>query len=109
MVFVYWDIAILLHTRALLQRSASKGRQDERSLVDLLVIVFAQLLFFLSSEGTERCGDITVGVLAADHEPNLARGVGGDCSVSVLNGWEDFLTILLELSDQWEVEPLVLG
>ena len=77
--------------------------------MDLLVVVLAKLLFFLHGEGTERLGNVTVGILAADHESNLAGWVGGDGGVSVLDGWENFLAILLELGDQWKVEPLVFG
>ena len=61
-----------MHATHLLQRSPSKGRQDERSLVDLLVVVLAKRLLLFSGEGTERLGDITVGILAADHETDLA-------------------------------------
>jgi len=77
--------------------------------VDLLVVVLAQLLLFLGRKGTERLGDIAIGVLAADHEANLPRWVGRDGGVSILDSWEDFLAILLQLGNQWEVEPLIFS
>jgi len=77
--------------------------------VDVGVVVAAQLLLFLRSEGTKRSADIAGGILATDHEANLTRWVGGDGCVGVLGDWEDFLAVLLELGDQWEVEPLVFS
>jgi len=77
--------------------------------VDLLVVVLAKLLLFLGRKGTERLGDIAIGVLAADHEANLPRWVGRDGGVSILDSWEDFLAILLQLGNQWEVEPLIFS
>ena len=77
--------------------------------MDLGVIVSAQLILLLGSPAAKRLGDIALRILAADHESNLARGVGGDGRVSILHGWEDFLAILLQLGDEREVEPLILG
>lgn len=77
--------------------------------MNLLVVVLAQLVLFLSGPGAERGLEVAVGVLAADHEADLTRGVGGDGGVSVLDVGEDGLAVLLELSDEREVEPLVLG
>lgn len=77
--------------------------------MDLLVVVLAKLLLFLGRKGTERLGDIAIGVLAADHEANLPRWVGRDGGVSILDSWEDFLAILLQLGNQWEVEPLIFS
>jgi hypothetical protein len=39
----------------------------------------------------------------------LAGWVGGDGGVCVFDGGEDLLAVLLQLGDQWEVEPLVLS
>jgi hypothetical protein len=39
----------------------------------------------------------------------LTRWVGGNGGICVFNGWEDLLAVLLQLGDQWEVQPLVLG
>jgi len=77
--------------------------------MDLLVVVSAKLLFLLSGECAERLGNIAVGVLAAYHESDLARWVGGDGGIGVLDGWENFLAVLLELGYQWEMKPLVFG
>ena len=77
--------------------------------MDLSVVVTAELLLLLGGEGAERLGDVAATILAADHEADLARWVGWDGGVAILDGWEDLLAILLELGDQWEVEPLVLS
>lgn len=93
----------------LLQGLSSEGRQDERSLVDVRVVVSAQLLLLLLGPRPERHLDVGVGVLAAHHEADLARWVGWDGGVSVLSHREDFLAVLLELGDELQVEPLVLS
>lgn len=93
----------------LLQGLSSEGRQDERSLVDVRVVVSAQLLLLLLGPRPQGHLDIGVGVLAAHHEADLARGVGRDGGVSVLGNGEDLLAVLLELGDELQVEPLVLG
>lgn len=95
--------------RLLPQSLAGKVGQDERSLVDLLAVVLAQLLLLLLGPGAHGLLDVAVGVLAADHEADLAGGVGGDGGVGVLDGGEDLLAVLHELGDERHVEPLVLG
>jgi hypothetical protein len=92
----------------------SKGQlgevgEDERSLVDLGVVVAVALVLLVLGEGTKGLRDVTVGVLGADHESNLSGGVGRDGSVGVLDGGEDLTARLLELSDELKVKPLVLG
>jgi hypothetical protein len=77
--------------------------------VNLGIVVAAQFLLFFWGPAAQRLGELPVGIFAADHEANLTRWVGGDCGVSVLDVREDLLAILLELSDQWEMEPLILG
>lgn len=77
--------------------------------MDIGVVVSAKLVFLLRGEAAQRLGDIAVGVLAADHEADLAGWVGWDGGVGVFDRWEDLLAVLLELGDQWEVEPLVLS
>lgn len=77
--------------------------------MDLLVVVLAKLLLLLNRPLTDRLLEVSVGVEAADHEADLARGVGGDGGVSVLNVREDLLAVLLEVGDQGKVKPLVLG
>jgi len=91
------------------QRGSSEGWQDERGLVDIGVVVSAELLLLLRCEGAQGLGEVSVGVLAADHEANLSGGVSWDGRVGVLDVGEDLLAVLLELGDQWKVEPLVLG
>lgn len=77
--------------------------------MNLCIIVSAQLVLFLGSPLAQRFANIAVGILAADHEANLTRWVGGDGGVCVFDSWEDLLAVLLELSNQWKVKPLVLS
>lgn len=93
----------------LLESLGGKGRKDEAGLVDLGVVIAAVLLLLLLGPGAEGNLDVAVGVLGADHEADLARGVGGDGGVGVLGHGEDLLAVLLELGDQGKVEPLVLS
>jgi hypothetical protein len=98
-----------MHIGILSQSSSGEGWQDEASLVDSLVVVSTKLVLFLRSPATQWLGDIALGVLAADHEADLAGWVGGDGGVGVLDGWEDLLAVGLQLGDEWEVKPLVFG
>lgn len=93
----------------LVQSLASKVGQDERSFVDLLVVVLAELVLLLSRPGTDRLLEVALGILAADHEADLAGGVGRDGGVGVLDVGEDGLAVLLELGNEGKMEPLVLG
>lgn len=77
--------------------------------MDSSVVVTAQLLFLFWGPFAEWLAEIAVGVLAADHESNLARWVCRNGGISVLDVRENFLAVLLELGNQWEVKPLVLG
>ena len=77
--------------------------------MDIRIVVSAQLLLFFSGKGSQRLFNIAIGVLAAYHEADLARGVCGDGGVGVLDGGKDFFAGLFELGYQLQVEPLVLG
>ena len=77
--------------------------------MDVLVVVAAQALLLLARPGADGLAHVAVGVLAANHEADLAGGVGGDGGVGVLDDGEDLLAGLLELTDQLEVKPLVFG
>lgn len=77
--------------------------------MDLLVVVLVDLVILLGGEGSKRRLDNSVGVLGAHHEANLARGVGGDGGVGVLGNGENVLARLLEVLDDGEVQPDVLG
>lgn len=93
----------------LLKSLLGEGRQDEAGLVDIGVVVAAQALLFLGAPRAQGLLDVASGLLAADHEADLARGIGGDGSVGVLGHGEHLATVLLELRDEREVEPLVLS
>lgn len=77
--------------------------------MDVLVVVAAELLLLLGGPGAEGLAHVAGGVLGADHEADLAGGVGGDGGVGVLGDGEDFTAGLLEVGDEVKVEPLVLG
>jgi len=77
--------------------------------VDLRVVVSAELDLLLSGPLAKGNLDVGVGVLGADHEADLARGVGRDGGVGVLGDGEDLAAVLPELGDQGKVEPLVLS
>lgn len=93
----------------LLEGLAGKGRKDKGGLVDLLVVVLAQLLLLLSAPAAQRLLEVAVGVLAADHEANLAGWVGGNGCVGVLDGGKDLLARLLQVGNEGEMQPLVLS
>lgn len=77
--------------------------------MDLLVVVSAQLLLLLWAPLTEWLLNISLRVLAADHEADLARWVGRDSGVCVFDDGEDLLARLLQVRDQGKMEPLVLS
>ena len=77
--------------------------------MDLRVVVPAQLDLLLAGPRPQGNLDVAVGVLAADHEADLTRGVGGDGGVGVLGDGENLTAVLLQLGDQGQMEPLVLG
>jgi hypothetical protein len=83
--------------------------QNKGGLVDLLVVVLAKLVLLSLGPLADGLLEVAVGVKGADHETDLARGVGGDGGVGVLDVGEDLLAVGLELGDQGEVKPLVLG
>lgn len=93
----------------LLQSFPSEGWQDEAGLVDIRVVISEKSLFLLSGKASDRDLDVAVGVLGADHEADLARWVGWDSGVGVLDSWENLPTVLLQFGDQREMEPLVLS
>lgn len=93
----------------LLESLLGKLGEDEAGLVDLGRVVSALLILLLLGPLSERGLDVGVGVLGADHEADLARGVGGDGGVGVLGDGEDGAAVLLELGDERQVKPLVLG
>ncbi len=77
--------------------------------MNILVVVFAELLLFLRAPAPQRFLHVAIGVLATDHESNLAGRVGGYGSISILGNRKHFLAVLLELGDQRKVQPLVFS
>jgi hypothetical protein len=92
-----------------LQSLSGKVGEDEGSLVDFRVVVLALLNLLLGSPLPQRLLDITASFLAADHETDLARGVGRDGGEAILSNGEDCSAVLLHLLDQRQVEPLTLS
>lgn len=76
--------------------------------MDLLVVVLVEGIL-LSGKGSQGHSGSSLGVLGADHEPNLARGVSWDRAVGVLRDGEHLLTGLLELGDDLEMDPDALS
>ena len=93
----------------LLEGLLGKLGQDEAGLVDLGRVVSALLILLLLGPLSERGLDVGVGVLGADHEADLARGVGRDGGEAVLGDGEDAGAVLLDLLDERQVEPLALS
>ena len=96
-------------TAHLLQRQSRKGRQDKRRLVDARVVVSVPLVLLLLRYLPQRLGHVAGGILAAHHKANLAGRVGGDGGVCVLGHREHLAARLLQLGDDFKVQPLVLG
>jgi hypothetical protein len=93
----------------LFESKSRKGGQHKAGLVDAAVVVAVALILLLLGQSAERLGDVAAGLLAAHHEADLARGVGRDRGVGVLDDGEDLAAGLLKLGDELEVEPLVLS
>ena len=96
-------------TRLLFEGLGSKVGKNEGSLVNFGVVVPAELDLLLGRPLSQGCLDITASFLAADHEADLARGVGGNGGEAILSHGENFLAILLQLGDERKVKPLALG
>ena len=75
--------------------------------MDILIIVAAQLLLLLASPRADGLTHIAVRILAADHEADLPRRVGGNGGIGVFCDREDFLAGLLQVGNESEVKPLV--
>lgn len=75
--------------------------------MDLFIIVPAQLLLFFKLPLPQGHLDVPVGILAADHESDLARWVGRDSGVGIFDRGEYFLATFLQVGDEAEVQPLV--
>lgn len=58
-----------------------------------LVIILADLVFLLKGPASEWLADIAICVFAADHESDLAGGVGWDGGICVFNGRENFFAV----------------
>ena len=77
--------------------------------MDIGIVVAAETLFLLAGPRAERLAHVAGGVLAADHEADLAGGVGGDGGVGVFGDGEDLFAGGAQVGNQREMEPLVFG
>ena len=77
--------------------------------MDLLAVVPEKLVLLLGGPAANGLLDVDGAVLGADHEADLAGGVGRDGGPAVLGDGEDLLALLLEVGDHAHVEPRVLG
>lgn len=77
--------------------------------MDLLVVVAAKALFLLARPGAHGHTQVAVGVLGADHESDLAGWVGRDGGVGVFGDGKDLFAGLLQVADQFQMEPLVFS
>lgn len=77
--------------------------------MDIGVVVAAQTLLLLTRPLSQGLTDVTVRILAANHESDLTRRVGRDGGVGVFGDGEDFLASLAQVCDEREVQPLVFG
>jgi hypothetical protein len=78
------------------QSLACEARQDEARPVDLLVVVSAKLFLFFQAPGPHWLLNVSARIFTADHEADLAGGVGGNGGVSVFDDREDLLARLLK-------------
>lgn len=83
--------------------------KHKSSLVDLLAVVFEQLVLLLITDRPQRLGNIATRIFGADHESNLSTWIGRNGGPSVLGDWEDLLAVFLELLNNAEVEPWILS
>lgn len=91
------------------QRAPRKTRQNKARTMDLFIIVSAQLLLFFKLPLPQGYLDVPVGILAADHESDLARWVRRDSGIGIFDRGEYFLATFLQVGDEAEVQPLVFG
>jgi hypothetical protein len=79
--------------------------KNEGSSVNLRVVVAAELGFLLGGPLAQRLLQSQFLVLGKHHETNLATGVSGDGSVSILNNGEESAAESLDLLDERKMEP----
>lgn len=92
-----------------LQGSLGELGKNKASLVDLRVVVAAQLGLLLLGPLAKGLLDLSVGILGADHESDLTAGVGGDGDETVLDSGEQLAGKAHNLLDNGHVEPDALA
>lgn len=73
--------------------------------MDLLAVVSRQLFLLFQIPGPQELLDVSRPIFTACHEPDLARRVGGNGGVSVLDSGKDLFAGFIESLDPFEMEP----
>lgn len=91
------------------QKGAGPSRQHERGFMNFGIVVSVLLLLFVDIVDAQRLVDFTRGILAADHESDLARRIGGNSRVCVFGDRKNFRAGFLEIANQGHVQPDVFS
>ena len=86
-----------------------KSWQDESCPVYLPVVVSAQLFLLLWFPMSQGLSQISLGILAAHHETDLAAGVCRNSGEGIFNDREDLVAVCLEGFDEIQMQPLILA
>lgn len=92
-----------------LQGSLGELGKNKAGLVDLRVVVTAQLGLLVLGPLAKGLLDVGVGILGADHESDLAAGVGGDGGETVFDSGEQLAGEAHDLLDNGHVKPDALA
>lgn len=82
------------------QRLPCKAGENKASLMNIFVIVPAQLLLFLYAPAPEGCFHIPIFGFAAHHKSDLATRVCRDSGVCILDGGKYFFAGFLEVGNK---------
>lgn len=102
-------LQFLLGLLSSLQGSLGELGENKAGFVDLRVVVTAQLGLLVLGPLAKGLLDVGVGILGANHESDLAAGVGGDGGEAVLDSGEQLAGEAHNLLDNGHVEPDALA
>lgn len=101
--------SFLLGLLGSLQGSLGELGENKAGLVDLRVVVTAQLGLLVLGPLAKGLLDVGISILGADHESDLAAGVGGDGGEAVLDSREQLAGEAHDLLDNGHVKPDALA